>query len=217
MAINPVQFSKFELTYSKVLVRLGFASGKTNIDSKIKDILDEEIDAATKLFAPKQVTASSVIRLTGGKVTLEPSYMIESSDILSLFKGCSEAFGFAVTIGHALEARRDKYLIDKETTRALVLDAAGSVAAEELAEITNGRIKEEASKKGLAATRRFSPGYGDWGLAGQKDFLAWLGADQIGIKLTGTFEMIPEKSVSAILGLKSAEPRTRKNDGQNSI
>jgi len=204
MVINQVQFKKFEIPQAKVLARLGFANGKTKIDHKIKEIFDEELATAKKLLSPKQVVASSPLRFSGPKTALlEPCFVIESSGIARLLRDCSEAAGFAVTIGPALEALRDKYLKDRETTRALVLDAAGSVAAEELAEITNAQIRNEASKRGLAATRRFSPGYGDWQLSCQKDFLAWLGAGQAGIKVTETFQMLPEKSVSAILGLKN--------------
>ena len=202
MTINPVQFSKFELSLNKVLSRLGYASGKTNIDAKTQEIIDEEIDTAKRLFSPKQVIASDAIKLSGGKISLEPSFTIESYDIFKLLQKCSVAFGFAVTIGPALEARRDIYLKDKETTRALVLDAAGSVAVEELARITNNQIAADIMQNGFAFTRRFSPGYGDWALSGQKELLSWLGAEQIGIIHTDTFQMIPEKSISAILGQK---------------
>lgn len=202
MTINPVQFSRFDLPLNKVLSRLGYASGKTNMDAKTQEIIGEEIEAAKKLFSPKQVIASDAIKLSGRKILLGPSLIIESPDIVKLLQGCSVAFGFAVTIGPALEARRDMYLKDKETTRALVLDAAGSVAVEELARITNNEVAADITKNGYGFTRRFSPGYGDWALSGQKEFLSWLGAEQIGIKLNDNFQMIPEKSVSAILGQK---------------
>jgi hypothetical protein len=203
MTINPVQFDKFALPLNKVLARLGYAGGKTKLDSKINDILREEIETAQKLLSPKQVEAFGALSFAGAKgVNIEPSYIIGSRDIIKLLKGCGLAAGFAVTIGPALEQKRDQCLKDKETTRALVLDAAGSVAVEELAGITNRQIERLYAEKGYAATRRFSPGYGDWNVSGQKDLLDWLGAGQIGIKLTDAFEMLPEKSVSAILGLK---------------
>ncbi len=209
MSINPAQFSKFDVPLNKVLSRLGFASGKTKIGDNVNDILSEEINAAKKLFVPRQVVATSAIKSAGGKLKLVPSFTISSADILALLNECGEAAGFAVTIGPALEARRDKYIRDRETTRALILDALGSVAVEELADITNKQIKDEAANRGFTATRRFSPGYGDWALASQKDLLSWLGADQIDIKLTETFQMIPEKSVSALIGLKSVKGYSR--------
>ena len=123
MPINPTQFSKLQIPLNKVLVRLGYATGKTNIDSNINDILKEEIETAGKLLAPRQVQSFSKIALAGGnKIHLEPFFAIESTDIFKLMNNCEEAAGFAVTIGPALEAKRDQYLKDKETTRALVLD-----------------------------------------------------------------------------------------------
>ena len=94
-----------------------------------------------------------------------------------------------------------KVIGEGEKTRALVMDAIGSVAAETLAELTNKEIINIVSKKGFSTSRRFSPGYGDWNISGQKDLLAWVGAPGIGIKLSDTYQMIPEKSVSAVLGV----------------
>jgi cobalamin-dependent methionine synthase I len=48
---------------------------------------------------------------------------------------------------------------------------------------------------------RFSPGYGDWAIQNQKDFLQWLGADKLGITLAPSLQMMPRKSVSALLGI----------------
>ena len=93
------------------------------------------------------------------------------------------------------------FIAQKETNRGLILDAVGSVIAEELADLTQQEIRQSAQTRGEDATMRFSPGYGDWILAGQPAFLAWLGAESIGIKLTPSYQMIPEKSVSAIFGI----------------
>lgn len=191
------------ISRDKVLARLGYAKGKTVADAKTGSIITEELDAARKLIVPKHVTAfSGIVFPDASSVLLEPGFCIQSADIRKLLDGCSKACGFAVTIGRFLEDKRNNYIKENQATRALVLDAIGSVAVEELAESINKDIAGEAAKDGLKATRRFSPGYGDWKLEGQKDFLQWLGAAAAGIKLSETFQMIPEKSVSAILGIK---------------
>lgn len=203
MAINPVQFPRFEIPLHKVLARLGYASGKTQLDAATESLISEEITAAQRLIVPRQVVSSSQINRTAPeRIMLEPGFEIASRDIFKLLEQCVTAFGFAVTIGNNLEVRRNRYLEEKETTRGLILDAVGSVAAEELAEITHRQIIEESKRDGRTVTHRFSPGYGDWTVVGQKDFLAWLGADAIGIRLTTSFQMLPEKSVSAILGVR---------------
>jgi cobalamin-dependent methionine synthase I len=82
------------------------------------------------------------------------------------------------------------------------LDAIGSEGAELLADITNKQLCAEAKNNGGTCTMRFSPGYGDWAVTGQKDFLNWLGVARIGIRLTEHSQMLPEKSVSAIIGVR---------------
>lgn len=203
MAINPVQFPRFEIPLHLVMARLGYAHGKTQLDAATETMIAEEIAAAQKLIMPRQVIATSPIgRTAPDRILLEPGFELVSHDIFKLLETCTTAFGFAVTIGPNLETRRTRYLDQKETARGLILDAVGSVAAEELAVITHRQIVEDAKRDGRSVTRRFSPGYGDWGVAGQKDFLAWLGAEAIGIRLALSFQMLPEKSVSAILGIR---------------
>lgn len=200
MNINPNQFDRIRVPYDKVLVRLGFAQGKTQMDDKTREMIAEESALALKLITPKQVIASSKVDTQEkGLISLEPGFTIKSHKIYELLKNCSLAYGFAVTIGPALEEKRNQYISQKESSRALILDAIGSVIAEELADMTNKQI-DQAYKKNNK-TKRFSPGYGDWDLSGQEDFLNWLGAKQINLKLNQNFQMIPEKSVSAILGV----------------
>jgi hypothetical protein len=203
MLINSEQFPKIELPYDKILARLGYAAGKTSMDIKTQDLIHECVDLSKKLITPRQAVACSEVKITEpGKVFLEPGLTIVSQKIFELLKDCPAAYGFAVTIGPHLEDKRNQFLNIKETARALILDAIGSTATEELAEMTQNQIAELAAKQQQAATRRFSPGYGDWKIQDQKDFLRWIGAERIGIRLTPTSQMLPEKSVSAILGIK---------------
>jgi|AGTN01.2.fsa_nt_gi Methionine synthase I, cobalamin-binding domain len=198
MARHPQQFPRIDIPYARVLARLGYAQGKTQLDKATETLIREAVETAGKLVSAKQVVAASAVTLSGeDTVLLEPGLAVHSRKIYELLKDSVRVFGFAVTIGGALEEKRDALLTEKETARALALDAAGSVAAETLAELTQKQIAAENGK----TTLRFSPGYGDWGLPGQTDFLRWLGAGQIGIRLTENFQMIPEKSVSAILGI----------------
>jgi hypothetical protein len=173
------------------------------LDPATEEIVREQMALGKQLVLPRQVVAlSSVVVRQPRTIALEPEFAIESDKVFALLKDCARAAGFAVTIGPGLEAKRDRYLLDRETTRALVLDAVGSVITEELAEITHRQLTQDAAKEGLHATMRFSPGYGDWALKEQGPFLRWLGAEHIGIKLTANFQMLPEKSVSAIVGFR---------------
>ncbi len=192
---------KIVVPIDKVLSRLRFAKGKTLLDARTRQLLDEEMAFAPRLIMPRLITAFSPITAAPGVITLEPGLVIKSNSIHKLLAACKAAYGFAVTIGRHLEEKRTLYIQQKETTRALMLDAIGSEAAELLAEMANARLCDEAAQRGETCTMRFSPGYGDWPVTGQNDLLHWLGARRIGISLTEHSQMLPEKSISAILGV----------------
>lgn len=192
-----------------VLAHLGYAPGMTSLDATTAALISDEIVGARTLIVPREAVAHApVVRPAPGTVSLAPGLVIVSGHIDRLLAPCTEAYGLAVTIGPHLEAQRDRYLARGETTRALILDAIGSVAAEALAEEAHARIRAEAEARGMTATPRFSPGYGDWPVSAQADVLRWLAADGIGICLTDQSQMIPEKSVSAILGIRAPGART---------
>lgn len=89
-----------------------------------------------------------------------------------------------VTAGPELELRAEAALREGEVTRALFLEAAGSTAAEEAAEM----LSEGAC--------RVSPGYGAWGLEWQRALFDLLPHDRLGVRLLPSLLMIPRKSVS---------------------
>lgn len=202
MNMMPQQFSKIVIPKNKVLARLGIMRGAEDKLAAVGELIDEQISLAEKIITPNQTIAFEQITLKSPDETdIHEAFSIKSVHIYNLLKESFSVYAFAVTIGAHLEEKRDSYIAEKETTRALILDAAGSVAAEELAEMANKEIDRTAEESGFAVTRRFSPGFGDWPLSGQRNLLEWLGAERIGIILTDKFTMVPEKSVSAIIGI----------------
>jgi hypothetical protein len=100
------------------------------------------------------------------------------------------------TIGDGLENKVRELNQKGELAHAVVLDAIGSVAAESAADFVNLQICEWCQKKGLATSQRFSPGYGNWSLEGQKFIFSLLPAERIKVRLNQCCMMIPRKSVS---------------------
>jgi hypothetical protein len=112
------------------------------------------------------------------------------------------ALGLA-TVGAALEERVAELLRQESPTRALLLDSAGSAAAEEAADALERRILAEQglARSGGASRRRFSPGYGGWPVTAQKQLFARLPHEEIGVSLLPSCLMVPRKSVSFALWL----------------
>ncbi|MDR0820049.1 MAG: hypothetical protein LBN19_00715 [Endomicrobium sp.] len=201
-----LKISTVEIPYNKLLARLGYLQTKTKLDEKTAGMIKEILSLAQKLIKPKAVVAfENIMAISGDKtsneISFENGYKIKSGNISELLKNCFKVYGIGITVGGALELRIDEFLKKKETFNALISDAAGSVAAEETINLANAQIKAYEERNGNMLTRRYSPGYGDWILEDNRQFLNWIGAEHIGIKLNEFCQMKPEKSVSALIGV----------------
>jgi cobalamin-dependent methionine synthase I len=129
------------------------------------------------------------------------SIIFKSQVITELLEHCHQVAVFLVTIGEYLEETAYQLAKDGLILQATVLDAIGSDAVEKLADFVQDRIREVANTKGLVTSQRFSPGYCDWNI-GQQRMLFWaLNGNTLGIHLTGECLMIPQKSISGIIGI----------------
>lgn len=100
------------------------------------------------------------------------------------------------TIGPSLEERVRERIAAGDLTRAVVLDAVGSEIAEAAARVLDERMESEGAGDDRRAGARFSPGYGEWGLDGQRLVFDLLDAGRVGVTLSSTLMMTPRKSVS---------------------
>jgi len=190
------------IPYDEVLVALRFNRHLTHIDLKTENLIKALIDKAYPLINCAGIYQHFLIdKKDKEEIFLENvSSTIKSKDIANLFKKSHKATIFAVTIGFEIITTIKSAMKQKRMTEALILDAIASVAVEELMENLNRVVRQEARLEGYRLTRRFSPGYGDLGLENQKMILEILKAEKIGISLTDSFIMLPEKSVTSLLG-----------------
>ncbi|MGE5345297.1 MAG: hypothetical protein ACM3JH_05015 [Acidithiobacillales bacterium] len=106
-----------------------------------------------------------------------------------------------VTIGAGLERRVTELLDEGKAARALLLDAAGSAAAEEAARRLSARILGGRAGTEEDAACRISPGYGRWPLSAQKSLFERLPHEALGVTLNPSMMMVPRKSISFALWL----------------
>lgn len=102
----------------------------------------------------------------------------------------------ACTVGDKLMNRIVQLSDEGDALGALLFDAFGSAAAEATADIFSKILCNEATKLGLFAQQRISPGYGLWSTASQENLFSLLQAESAGMKLTTRQMMEPRKSVS---------------------
>jgi cobalamin-dependent methionine synthase I len=155
------------------------------------------------LIEPKAVYETFDIAVDGGGIKFRKAKLVvKSASLGKHIAGAQKAALFVCTIGKGLTEAVNKYVTKGEIARATVLDAVGSEAVEALADRVDDIIKAKARAGGYAAVSRFSPGYGDWTIFDQVKVLKALHSDKIGVKAAKSYIMVPEKSVSACIGLK---------------
>ncbi len=161
-----------------------------------------------RLLALKSAKPCRIVSLqkmsVGGNKVLFNCHVFHSKSLSHLLKDSQEAALFLVTLGEKITQKIQQLLADKKPEEAYILDKIASLLTERFAQETQEYITRTAAQKNTHPTRRFSPGYGDWDVREQKKIFHILHPEKIGVKLTRRFMMIPEKSISAIFGMKKA-------------
>ena len=186
-----------------VLRRLGYPPKIEELNGQVKRIFEKEMKRAPALLEPKGVYRPlRVDSNKGGVLTFRDSpFTIRSSQVTQMLRESDPVVLFMVTIGSALEDEVKKRFDAEEMAEAVILDAIGSETVDAVADRMHRVVlKELAEERGLSVTPRFSPGYGDWPVTVQREFLDVCGGGLIGISVNESSLMLPRKSVSAVLG-----------------
>ena len=172
------------------------------LSARISSLIDDYAENAHHLINPSYSYIIRDVEWARGSISfVEGSIIFKSRVIGRLLEHCHQVALFLVTIGEYLEETAYRLARDGRMLQATVLDAVGSDAVEKLAEFVQDRIREVANTGGLVTSQRFSPGYCDWNI-GQQRMLFWaLSGNTLGIRLTGECLMVPQKSISGIIGI----------------
>jgi len=125
---------------------------------------------------------------------------VESCYVCKGLAQCKRATVMALTIGTALPDEACRAAEAGQLYRSSIADYLGSHAVELLAESFCKYLQQQALSRGLYATLRYSPGYGDWALRAQPDVFRFLNQCRGQIKLSENCLMEPVKSITAIVG-----------------
>lgn len=134
----------------------------------------------------------------------------QGEDVRRLLAGCEAVIFFGATLGAEAEALLRRTQVTNMAD-AVILDACGSAAIENVCDNLCADLAAEVAPGYL--TDRFSPGYGDMPLAQQPDLCRLLDVGRrIGVSLSPSGLMIPQKSVTALMGV-SPVPVPRRSRG----
>jgi hypothetical protein len=172
------------------------------LSARISSLIDDYAEHAHDLINPSYSYIIRDVEWARGSISfVEDSIIFESRVVARLLEHCSKVAVFLVTIGEYLEEAAYRLAKDGCMLQATVLDATGSDAVEKLAEFVQDRIREAANTEGLVTSQRFSPGYCDWNIGQQRMLFRALKGNTLGIHLTGDCLMVPQKSISGIVGI----------------
>jgi hypothetical protein len=189
----------------RVLAELG-CDQSTAAGKEIKNILDEFIEKS-----PAVLRLRGIYRILPVTSANKKRVCIENGSIPSpmFARMATESDGDRFIVFMIATAGDEWHKIFPEDDSLLTqyaLDRLGSELAELAADLVEAEWRREAEERGLVPGSRFSPGYCDWELAGQRLIFDVLDAEKIGASLTEHYVMVPEKTVSAAALLAESLP-----------
>lgn len=197
----PTNFPPVEKLMANVARKIGYPSIERipdDIRKKIANVLENGRDCIHIRYLQR---VTPIVSWTDARI-IGKDLVIEShrwASLLNHMQSPSMLCCFVITLGKQMDdliaTTQQASLFD-----AFVLDAFGSVIAEDAADRLSRDIKDLAAHRAYEFSRRFSPGYCDWMLASGQDALCrFLTPRAIDLLCLPTGAMVPEKSISAVM------------------
>lgn len=182
--------------------RLGWRDHATRISSRENEKFNQYIDEALSYIKLKGAAARIPIKQKSKTETILISGDVFKSKLLaSLAKESSELLLLGATAGkNIIKAIQESE--EKNLTKSVIFDAvAGEITDAALTWILNYYQQGLCRENKQLTSKRISCGYGDLSLHYQLNIFHILRLEQLNIEITGTFMLIPEKSVTALAGI----------------
>ncbi len=167
-------------------------------------IAEDARQASLALLHPKVIyQVYPAVGVQHNRLLLQDGQFLEGSLVAGHLAAASWLIVILVTIGSELEEHVSK-IWDDNMVFALALDGAGSAAVEALANAACRYFEQQALDEGLQASIPLSPGMVDWTVStGQPQVFQLLGESSKEVKLTPSFIMVPQKSLTMVMGIGS--------------
>ena len=184
--------TKLVFREESILRYLGY--GERSASLILQKRVEPLVDVARKLIQPKAVWE------------IYAYDELEEREVKSLPEPIrrAEFFAFALcTVGDRIEGGIEALNAEGKMVEGLILDALGSAAVSELAEMVASEIRQWARERRYGVSRAFEPGAGagDWPLANQRLVFGRLPAEELGVTLTEDLLMRPRKSLTFVVGI----------------
>lgn len=189
---------------SEILRYLGYR--REQPDEAVLSLITECLRESGKVITPRSVYRRFPLIVRGEDDLDAGGVRLQSRSLAKNLCGCEEVLFFAATLGSGADRLMDRYG-KLAVSKAAVLQAVLAATIEAYCDLCQEQLQEELAAEGKYLRPRFSPGYGDLSLTIQERFLQVLEASKrIGICLSDGGIMLPEKSVTAVMGVGRENP-----------
>ncbi|MBE6008923.1 MAG: Vitamin B12 dependent methionine synthase activation subunit [Lachnospiraceae bacterium] len=186
--------------FKEALRYLGY--GRSEADEEVNKKLYECYDALKKIIMPKSVIYECDAEMKNG-VIKTGGIAIKSRNLSKNLAGCKRVIFMAATLGQGVDMLLRRFS-KTDMPMAVIADALATAMIERYCD----EICEDLKQKGYNLRPRFSPGYGDFDISHQKDFMNILDCHKkIGLTVTEGLMLVPSKSVTAIMGISDKDDR----------
>jgi len=141
------------------------------------------------------------ISVSDGKIIYQGTELAAGRKVCSYMKDSQDIAVFICSAGEDFSSLSKQSNSAGDYLKGYIVDTFGSLTAEKTADFIQNKLQEECLCKGLNITNRYSPGYCNWLLSGQKKLFELLPDNPCNISLTDSMLMKPIKSVSGIIGI----------------
>lgn len=198
-------FSTFPIQIDqRAVFRLqGYVKSSDKPDNQVMHSYYDMLDIAVSLFETRGIYTFQEIKKIdkeNGLIELTNGTILYGINIARTFIEADYIAIGLTTIGSALEEKVASMFANDELAAGLMLDCIGSEAAEGAAQFIDSKIDEHISLFNYNRTPRMSPGYGSFEITQQKQLFQLIDSNKVKITLASSSIMIPQKSVSFIIG-----------------
>jgi hypothetical protein len=185
------------------------AQGEALRRPELRRVASWAVDVAKSLIRPALVHDWFPVTADGAQVRVG-GMELHLGRHRELLDRAQEALVGVATIGAALEQEARRLGQEGRTLEAFLLGEAGVFAVGLLAKRLHAVAEEEAARRGWGVGAELAPGQlAGWDVREQKLLCGLLDLGSIGVEVTPTGLLVPEKSVSLLVGIGPAYESTR--------
>jgi hypothetical protein len=198
-----------EAPRKRIYRRLGYRPGVTSLPAGQEAEVERNIADALTLINLRGTGRRFTMRgQQDAQVRLDGQTgeeVFHSRQLAAFLQECDEVVLLGATAGNEVMAAIAADVTGDRLTRGVVIDAVASEMVDASLDWIMTYFGRELRRENKALKpRRYSAGYGDFGLENQATMFRLLDLSRLGVQITASFLLIPEKSVTAITGVVSS-------------